>query len=160
MTYLYLMDNTSHNQIIENKESMLQEKLTYKKKRFRINTIELILGVIFLVISFQYLQTHPAERISVFSSIDSMVTKVENLFGTNSNIENQKSELEWLYRGVLSLSEKEGCTAPDLQKQITVRLNQLNNISEKEYSEQYKWFKTNLEIYAKQLVQLCPEQVQ
>ena len=62
-------------------EVMLDEKMQKKKKRFLLNTVELILGIIFLYISFQYIKTHPAEKISVFSSMSTFIDKIHDVTG-------------------------------------------------------------------------------
>ncbi len=53
------------------------EKLVKRKKKVMMNLVELSIGVVLLIFCFTYLKSHPAEKLSVFSSVDVLVQKVK-----------------------------------------------------------------------------------
>jgi len=142
---------------IENK--IIDEKLQAKKKRFWINTIELILWVFFLIISFQYIQTHPAEKNSVFSSVDSLFSKIHNLTGgllwSDTDLDKQKDELVDIYQTLLTQITLRECGDDTLMNKVTVRLNQLQNLTAEQFSKQHSAFRNYAGIYADEIAREC-----
>ncbi|MDR2190262.1 MAG: hypothetical protein LBP53_03590 [Candidatus Peribacteria bacterium] len=83
------------------------------KKRFVANSIKCIIGIILLFMSYSYIQSHPAEKISFFSGFKVIYQNVEiffqNVFGNNGDLLKQKYALESYFQVLIALSEEKSC---------------------------------------------------
>ena len=92
------------------------------KKRFVANVIKFVIGVILLVFSYCYVNSHPAEEIAFFSGFRVIYQNAEiffqNIFGNNGELLKQKYSLESYYQVLVSLSEEKPCVDPELIQEL------------------------------------------
>lgn len=98
-----------------------QQALMERKKKFPMNVVEFIVGVVLLFFCFSYLSTHPAEKSSIVSGIDVIMQKVHILIsrftsGKNQVLEN-KYALAKSFNEVISLAGEWKClTEAEIRK--------------------------------------------
>lgn len=96
-------------------EKPISEKQVMKKRLIH-NLIELVIWSVLLWMSYGYIQTHPAEKISFFSWYKVIYQQTEiffqNIFGKNWEILRQKYNLESYYQVLITLSEEKPCIDP------------------------------------------------
>lgn len=103
---------------IGNKKIMDSEE----KKQFRNNVIKFIIGAILLIMSYVYIQWHPAEKISIFSGFEVMFQKVEiffqNIFGNRWEL--LKKKYDWIksYQELVNMAENNKCVAPEIVQEV------------------------------------------
>lgn len=116
------------------------------KKQLRNNVIKLIIGIVLLILSWAYIQNHPAERVSVFSGFDVLRQKVEvflhNTFKGNWNYLEQKYSLEKYYKELLSMAEWNECLSTEQYNEISETYEQLKAESNETLSETLPWYIT------------------
>lgn len=99
------------------------------KKQLKWNIIKFIIWIILLVLSWQYIQWHPAERVSVFSWFDVLWQKIEvvwhNTFSWNWNLLEQKYSLEKYYQELINLAEWNDCVSAEDYESLEAFLNSL-----------------------------------
>lgn len=109
-----------------------------QKQTFVSNVIKLIVGAILLIISFLYLQNHPAERVSVISWFEVMYQKVQYwtywLLGKDVVVLQQKFRLLQYYQELIRKAENMQCVG-DIIKNIHDDYNALRHIPMNELSE-------------------------
>ena len=102
-------------------EKQLSEKQTMKKKLVN-DLIELAIWLLLLWMSYGYLQTHPAEKVSFFSWYKVIYQQTEiffqNVFGKNGEWLKQKYSLESYYQAMITLSEEKPCIDADVIKDL------------------------------------------
>ena len=102
-------------------EKQLSEKQTMKKKLVN-DLIELVIWLLLLWMSYGYLQTHPAEKVSFFSWYKVIYQQTEiffqNVFGKNGEWLKQKYSLESYYQAMITLSEEKHCIDSDVIKSL------------------------------------------
>ena len=102
-------------------EKPISEKKAMKRKLIH-DLIELVIWLGLLWMSYGYLQTHPAEKISFFSWYKVIYQQSEiffhNLFGKNGEWLRQKYSLESYYQAMITLSEEKPCIDPDVVKDL------------------------------------------
>jgi hypothetical protein len=95
--------------------------LLERKKKFPMNVVECIVGIVLLFFCFSYLSTHPAEKSSIVSGIDVIMQKVHILIsrytsGKNQILEN-KYALAKSFHEVISLAGEWKClTEAEIRK--------------------------------------------
>jgi len=101
------------------------------KRQLKWNIIKLVIWLILLVLSWHYIQWHPAERVSVFSWFDVLWQKIEvlwhNTFQGNWDLLEQKYNLEKYYQELLNLAEWNECVSSQDYKNIEDTYNKLQN---------------------------------
>ena len=111
-------------------EKPISEKQAMKKKLIH-NVIELIIWVILLWMSYWYIQTHPAEKISFFSWYKVIYQQTEiffqNIFGKNWELLRQKYNLESYYQVLITLSEEKPCVDAELVQDLHDTYEALQN---------------------------------
>jgi len=99
------------------------------KKKFFHNVIKLLIGLVLLSLSYLYIQSHPAERISFFSGFKVIFQNAEiffqNIFGNNGELLRHKYSLESYYQALISLSEEKPCVDPQLIQDLHDAYEQL-----------------------------------
>lgn len=111
-------------------EKSISEKQAMKK-RLIYNFIELIIGLLLLWMCYQYIQTHPAEKISFFSWYKVIYQQTEiffqNIFGENGDLLKEKYDLESYYQVLITLSEEKSCVSPELVEDLHLTYQNLLN---------------------------------
>ena len=102
-------------------EKPISEKQAMKKKLVH-NVIELIIWLILLGMSYVYIQSHPAEKVSFFSWYKVIYQQSEiffqNLFGKNWDLLRQKYNLESYYQVMITLAEEKRCVDSEVVKEL------------------------------------------
>lgn len=80
---------------------------------FRNNVIKFIIGLILLIISYGYIQNHPAEKASIFSGFEVLRQRVEVFFYRIADKDSEglknKFDLEKTFDELISSAESKGC---------------------------------------------------
>ncbi|MFA5747730.1 MAG: hypothetical protein WC872_01320 [Candidatus Absconditabacterales bacterium] len=83
------------------------------RRIFRNNIIKFLIGVFLLIISYIYIQGHPAEKSSIFSGFEIIWQKIEIVFHklTNQNYEalKKKYSFEQIYQELIQMAENSTC---------------------------------------------------
>ena len=83
------------------------------KKQIKKNLIKFIVWVILLLLSWSYIQKHPAEKVSVFSGFEVLVQKIEifiqSTFGHNGELLERKYGMEKYYKELIKMAENNKC---------------------------------------------------
>lgn len=100
-----------------------------EKKLLKNNIIKFIIGIILLVMSYVYIQGHPAEKISIFSWFEVMFQKVEifvkNIFSNQWDTLKKKYNWEKSYQELVLMAENNKCTDPKVLHEINETYNKL-----------------------------------
>ena len=143
------------------KEQEYLHALDMKKKRVRMNIVELIIWVALLVLCFNYLKTHPAEKTSIFAGIEVLTQKaqvfVSNVFGNKWDTLKDKYTLERRYKEVISTMEKWKCAEQDVIDEAKVRLESLKDLSASKFQEQQNAYKAYVSKVATKVSEDCGE---
>lgn len=93
-----------------------------EKKIVRNNVIKLIIGLILLGFSFSYIQSHPAEKASIFSGFQVLwqrgVVYVHKLTNTNSEAFQKKFDYEKTYEELINMVENKNCIDPNILTEL------------------------------------------
>lgn len=116
----------------------VQKKYAEKKKRFKANIVELIIGIVLLMVCWNYLKAHPAERAALFSGFDAMKQKVETWIGRPDTSE--KHDLERHFEEIIQLATQGECLSAEKLKQIDDQYAQLKALDQ-------EWFETKKNLY-------------
>ncbi len=115
-----------------------------EKAFVRKNLIKLIIGLILLWFSFSYIQSHPAEKASIFSWFQVLwqrvVVYVHKVTNTNSEAFQKKFDYEKTYQELISMAENKACVDPNV-------LTELNETYLKLKKEWLKTLEENLPGY-------------
>jgi hypothetical protein len=83
------------------------------KKQIKKNLIKFVVWVILLLLSWSYIQKHPAEKVSVFSGFEVLVQKIEifiqSTFGHNGELLERKYGMEKYYKELIKMAENNKC---------------------------------------------------
>ncbi|HRX63494.1 MAG TPA: hypothetical protein P5060_00090 [Candidatus Absconditabacterales bacterium] len=93
-----------------------------EKKELKKNFIKFAIGIVLLLISWSYVQKHPAEKVSVFSGFEVMFQKaeifVQNIFGQHGELLERKYSLEKYYKELIKMAENNKCMNVDNIKDL------------------------------------------
>jgi len=107
-----------------------------EKVFLRRNIIKFVIGLILLWFSFSYIQSHPAEKASIFSGFQVLwqraVVYVHKITNTNSEAFQRKFDYEKTYGELINMAEMKKCTDPAI----------LTEINETYLNLQKEWLKT------------------
>jgi len=88
----------------------------------RRNLVKLIIGLILLGFSFSYIQSHPAEKVSIFSGFQVLwqrvVVYVHKVTNTNSEAFQKKYDYEKVYVELISMAENKKCVDSGILTEI------------------------------------------
>lgn len=92
------------------------------KKQLRKNLIKFWIWVVLLLLSWSYIQKHPAEKVSVFSGFEVIFQKAEvflqNTFGKNGDLLERKYGMEKYYKELIKMAENNKCVSVDVIKEM------------------------------------------
>ncbi len=113
------------------KESIKLDK--NEKKQLKTNIIKFAIWIVLLLMSWSYLQKHPAEKVSVFSWFEVLFQKAEvfiqNLFGEDGDLLERKYSMEKYYKELIKMAENNKCVSLDEIKEIQNMYNKLKKES-------------------------------
>ncbi len=135
--------------------------LAEKKKRFRMNMVEFIIWCILLVIAFNYLKTHPAEKTSIFAGVEVLLQKAEvflwNITGKNGEEVRKQHELERYFKELISTMDAWKCVNVKTLEQAKKRLESLESFSSEQFTKSrqvYEWYARS---YATKIQESCSD---
>ena len=83
------------------------------KRQIKKNFIKFTIWVVLLLMSWSYIQKHPAEKVSVFSGFEVLVQKIEifiqSTFGHNGELLERKYGMEKYYKELIKMAENNKC---------------------------------------------------
>lgn len=101
------------------------QKYEEKKKKMKINVLELLLWWVLLFFCMQYLQQHPAEKIALLSWFEVITQKVTVFFADDSKDLQDKYDLERSFTEVIWLAKEWACLPENDIQEIENRLTVL-----------------------------------
>jgi hypothetical protein len=134
------------------------------KSKLLVNVVEFIVWVILLVFCFMYLQSHPAEKTSLFSWIDVIGQKVKiffvNLTWWNAEDVEAKFKLEQLFDEILSTSQWSNCLS-ESERDTVVRITAgIKALSVEEFLENERAFRRSWSKYYRMVTEECGDSSQ
>lgn len=128
----------------------MHEFMTKKAKAFS-NVIEFLIGGILLVFCWFYLQTHPAEKVSLFSGVEVMWQKVQIWFSQmpaeDATLLEQKHSLEKTMQEIVLLSNENSCVDVQTKQNIADSFSRLQAMDLETYKKQHRAFNTVVSLY-------------
>ena len=122
-----------------------------KKAQALSNIIEFFIWAILLVFCWFYLQTHPAEKVSLFSGVEVMWQKVQIWFSQMSaedaTLLEQKNSLEKTMQEIVLLSKENTCVDEETKKSIVDSFSRLQAMDLETYKKQHRAFNTVVSLY-------------
>ena len=116
------------------------------KKQIKKNLIKFVVWVILLLLSWSYIQKHPAEKVSVFSGFEVLVQKIEifiqSTFGHNGELLERKYGMEKYYKELIKMAENNKCI--DVST-----LQEIEDIYKNLKKENLDWLEYFLPVYTK-----------
>ena len=140
-------------------EKQISEKQAMKKKLIH-NVIELVIWIALLWMSYWYIQTHPAEKISFFSWYKVIYKQTEiffhNIFGKNWEILRQKYNLESYYQVLITLSEEKPCVDGELVQDLHDTYEALQNEPKNTLEHTLQYYVDKQYYFDEELKKECP----
>lgn len=131
------------------------------KSKLLVNVVEFIVWVVLLVFCFMYLESHPAEKTSLFSWIDVIGQKVRiffvNLTGWNADDVEAKFKLEQLFDEILSTSQWSTCLSESERETVARITAWIKALSVEEFLENERAFRRSWSKYYRMVTQECDE---
>ncbi len=120
------------------------EKLVKRKKKLRMNLVEFSIWLVLLVFCFNYLKSHPAEKLSVFSSVEVLVQKakvaVSQWTSGQWNELKVKYSLERSYKEMINIVEDANCLDPIQREEIKRMYSSLQQMEVDDFVQQEPLF--------------------
>lgn len=133
----------------------------YKKriKKLPMNIIECIVGIALLVLCYNYIQTHPAEKSSLLTGIDVLVQKfrvnVMNVKNWQWEDVQRKFELMRRYDEILSTALQGNCLDESDVEKIRTARKSLEDMSAGEFLEKESAYSTVSKMYYTKVKSNC-----
>lgn len=131
-------------------DEYMHEFMTKKAQAFS-NVIEFFIGAILLVFCWFYLQTHPAEKVSLFSGVEVMWQKVQIWFSQmpaeDATLLEQKQSLEKTMQEIVLLSKENSCVDAQTKQNIADSFSRLQAMDLETYKKQHRAFNTVVSLY-------------
>jgi hypothetical protein len=112
-----------------------------------------------LVFCWFYLQTHPAEKVSLFSGVEVMWQKVQIWFSQmpaeDATLLEQKNSLEKTMQEIVLLSKENSCVDEEAKKQIANFFSNLQSMDLETYKIKNRAFNSVVSLTYKKLKSDC-----
>ena len=135
------------------------ETLAEKKSQAMSNVIEFCVGGILLVFCFFYLQTHPAEKISLFSGVEVMRKKAAVWFTNPSSADTEtlekKDQLEKTFQEIILLAGQNACVDMPTRISIENSFAKLKAMDLETFRNQQKAYQTVVGLYYTKAKETC-----
>lgn len=129
----------------------LTHEFEEKKKQAFSNIIEFAIGVILLTFCRYYLQTHPAEKVSLFSGIEVMRQKttfwLTNMSAEDTALFEKKQQLEKTFQEIVLLSTENTCVDQPTRSAIAESFQRLQAMDIQSFEQQQSAFATVIGVY-------------
>ena len=173
LLYTYGMERKWYNEdfntdTLESKDSLevleLEEtKHEYAelKSKLLVNLVEFIVWVVLLSFCYMYLQSHPAEKTSLFSGVDVIAQKVKIFFtnvtwGNGEDVK-MKYKLEQTFDEILSLARSGDCLSDVELEKAEKASTVLKSMDMEEFLEKERTFRTTASLYYTKVKKACSE---
>lgn len=147
-----------HQAMIEKQSVIFSEK----KKKFPMNVIEFVVGVVLLFFCFSYLANHPAEKSSIVSGLDVIVQKVRILISRytsgKADILERKFAQEKSFHEVVMLAEDGKCLSAADIKRLQDYEGAVNSMGADDFEKNEYTYQTLLQWYYTKVRQHCDQQ--
>lgn len=129
------------------------------KSKLLVNLVEFIVWVVLLSFCYMYLQSHPAEKTSLFSWVDVIVQKVKIFFtditwGNWEDVE-AKYKLEQTFDEILSLAKSWDCLSSTELEKAEKASTVLKAMELEEFLEKERTFRTTASLYYTKARKAC-----
>lgn len=108
------------------------------------NIVKFIVGIVLLLISYGYIQNHPAEKVSILSWFQVMYERgqvfVYEIFGKDTSVLRQKHRLEQYYEELVRVAESRSCVSPDILSEVLSTSISFSKMSLEELTEKIAYF--------------------
>lgn len=135
------------------------ETVEEKKSQAMSNVIEFLVWGILLTFCFFYLQTHPAEKISLFSWVEVMRKKVTVWFSHPSSADaelvEKKDQLEKTFQEIILLAGQNSCVEVLTKKNIEESFSKLKAMNLDTFKQQQKAYQTVIGLYYAKAKEPC-----
>lgn len=128
-------------------DKMVKDKINKKRKSLIMkNSIQFVIGIILLTFSFFYLQSHPAEKTSMYSWIKIIFQKIAIIF--QSMLNEDWNLLDYKYNTIrnfemlISSVEESKCDFKDYDK-LVKKYESIKSMS----LEDYKWVRISVDSF-------------
>ena len=154
-----LVSNKARWKTVQKKSSgwEIVDKFVEKKKKLKVNLIELVVWLVLLWFCWQYLQTHPVEKISLFSWFDVIIQKVNIRLSADGDDLKEKYELERNYSEVLSLAEWSSCLDDEWLAELKNRFDDLKSSDVHEFMKDESMYRSYIWLTYTQVKRDCAE---
>ena len=102
------------------------------------------MGIVLLLISYGYIQNHPAEKVSILSWFQVMYERgqvfVYEIFGKDTSVLRQKHRLEQYYEELVRVAESRSCVSPDILSEVLSTSISFSKMSLEELTEKIAYF--------------------
>lgn len=131
------------------------------KSKLLVNLVEFIVWVVLLSFCYMYLQSHPAEKTSLFSGLDVIVQKVKVFFtditwGNGEDVE-MKYKLEQTFDEILLLARAWDCLSNAELEKAENASALLKGMNLEEFLEKERTFRTTASLYYTKVRKNCSE---
>lgn len=138
-----------------------QQSFEEKKKKFPMNVVEFIVGIVLLFFCFSYLASHPAEKSSIVSGLDVIMQKVHILIsrftsGKNQLVEN-KYALAKSFHEVISLAGEGKCLSESDIRKLQEYEDALYEMGADDFEKNELTYETLLQGYYAKVKQRCAD---
>lgn len=107
------------------------------KRKLLKNLIQLVIGIIFLFFSYQYLTQHPAEKTSIVSWVTILSQKVKVMFYSMFSDEwstlDEKYKVERNFREILSTMDNSKCLTIQDYQEVKNKLDSIQDMNIEQY---------------------------
>lgn len=139
----------------------IAEDLAHKKTQAVTNLIEFAVWIILLTFCWFYLQTHPAEKVSLFSGVEMMREKVQMWFSAvpeeEKSLIRDKESLEKTMQEIVLLSKESTCLDETTKTNIDASFARLQKMDIETFKKQQKAFTTIVGLYYSKVREGCTE---
>jgi hypothetical protein len=105
-----MTNKNEFNNISHGKKNIITNE---ERKQLRKNLIKFTIWIVLLLMSWSYIQKHPAEKVSVFSWFEVLFQKaevfVQNIFGEHGDLLERKYSMEKYYKELIKMAENNKC---------------------------------------------------
>jgi len=138
-----------------------EEIFADRKKKVMMNLIEFVVWAWLLIFCFSYLQSHPAEKSSLFSGTEAIVQKIKVTISQRTKWHwwqlAGKYQLERTYEEIMNTAIMWKCLSDEEIKKIQRALDKLKNLNIDEFLQQERAYQTVADIYYKKVKSQCTE---
>lgn len=135
------------------------ESLTDRKSKFMMNLVEFCVGAGLLIFCFSYLQSHPAEKSSLFSGSEAIYEKIKTTVykwtGGKSEELIAKYKVEKQYQEIIDIAILWNCLEDVKIRQLEEVLATIEALSVEEFMAKKRWYEKVYELYFDDVEESC-----